>query len=287
MIIRKKLTLEEAKSEKKKLIAFLKKQPKELRTILAHAKLNNAFLVLGFKSFEAYLKDCIATARIDMKPDYARKCANAGIVEMHILGEDKIGTMPEGALRIFSENIDKTNWIPVYKLAKKWTKCRYPTNQKIIKAAKSLKVYKKDETKSQVNLKEKNTNIRTSNKPSLLNGAKGNGNKTFNTGVNNIPDVESDNKVSSSNSSNAKILSIKSLTSDKVCKHIISKYKANDIKKILGFLRVSQDEIVQNSCDHILTHCKEVAVKNTIIKLSRHIKDRKSTTTKKGIKKAG
>lgn len=287
MVIKNVSTLEEAKSEKKKLITCLKKQPKELRTILAHAKLNNGYSVLKFKSFEAYLKDCISLARIDMKPDYARKCANAGIVEMHILGEDKIGTMPEGALRIFSENIDKTKWIPVYELAKKWSKCRYPTNQKIIKAAQSLKVYRKDETKSKKKVKEKNTATKTSNKPLLLNGAKGKGNKTFNNGINNIPNVESDNKVSSSNSSNTKVVSIKALTSDKASEHIISKYEAKEIKNILGFLRVSQDEIIQDSCNHILTHCKEGAIKNTIIKLSRHLQDCKSITTKKGIKKAG
>jgi hypothetical protein len=279
MVIRKKLTIEEAKSEQKAIIACLKKNSKELRTTLANAKLNDAYSVLGFKSFEAYLKDCIATARIDMKPDYARKCANAGIVEMHILGEDKIGTMPEGALRIFSENIDKTNWIPVYELAKKWSKCRYPTNQKIIKAAQSLKAYRKDETKSKKKVKEKNTATKTSNKPLLLNGAKGNGNKTFNNGINNIPNVESDNKVSSSNSSNTKVVSIKALTSDKASEHIISKYEAKDIRDILGFLRVSQNEIIQDSCIHILTNCKKGTIKNILKKLGQHLQVMKKKPT--------
>lgn len=287
MVIQNKLAIKEANLEKKAIITCLKRHPKELRTILAHAKLNNGYSLLDFKSFEAYLKDCIAIARIDMKPDYARKCANAGIVEMHILGEDKIGTMPEGALRIFSENIDKANWIRVYELAKKWSKCRYPTNQKIIKAAKSLKVYKKEETKSKENLKEKNTATKTSNKPLLLNGSKGNGKKTFNTGKHNNTNIDPDNKVSSSNSSKSKVIPIKALTSDKASKHIINKYEANDIVNILGFLRVSQDEKVQGGCNYILTHCKKGAIKNTIIKLSRHIQDCKSTTTKKGIKKAG
>jgi hypothetical protein len=287
MLVRKKTTKDEAQSERKKLVALFKNQSRELRTALAKAKLSKSYQVLKYKSFEAYLKDIILRAHIDMKTDYARKCANAGIVELTILGEDLIGTMREAVLRIFYENIPKSYWKKVFELAKKNSRkpsmYRLLTSKQIIEAAISLEVYKKVETKSKENLKEKNTATKTNNKPLLLNGDKGNGNKTFSNGINNISNVESDNKVSTSNPSNAKVVSIKSLTSDKASEHIVSKYQANDIKNILGFLRVSQNENIQGSCNYILAHCKEGAIKNTINKLSRHLQ----VVKKKPKRKAG
>jgi hypothetical protein len=281
MVIKNKLTIEEANLEKKAIITCLKNQSKELRTILAHAKLNNGYSLLGFKSFEAYLKDCIAIAQIDMKPDYARKCANAGIVEMHILGEDKIGTMREAVLRVFYENIPKPHWKKVFELAKensrKPSMYRLLTSKQIIETAISLEVYKKKETKSKENVKEKNTNIRTSNKSLLINGVKGSSKKTFNTGKHNNTniDIDPDNKVSTSNPSNAKVVSLKSFTSDKVSEHLIKKYQETKIRDIVGVLRISQDEIIQDCCNDILTHYKEGTIKNIINKLSRHLQDAK------------
>ena len=47
MVIKNELSVEEARANTKVLIAFLKKQPVELRTVLAKAKLTEAYLILG------------------------------------------------------------------------------------------------------------------------------------------------------------------------------------------------------------------------------------------------
>lgn len=233
MLKRKKLSLEEARTEKKELIALGRNQSNDWRTHLAKAKLTNGYLVLGFKSFDAYLKDIIRIAKIDMSPDYARKCANAGIVEMEILGEKMIGTLREGVLRVFAENIPESRWKQVFDLAKKSSgkssDFKFLTSKTVIKAAISLKVYKKDKSAQNGNLKENNIDIKTNNKK-LFDGK----NISIEPAKHKKSKSESSTIESKLNKTIDDEAPVKSLSSKEAKEKIIEVYEHDDIEIILG-----------------------------------------------------
>ncbi|MDO9256329.1 MAG: hypothetical protein Q7U54_12510 [Bacteroidales bacterium] len=250
---------EEAQLLTEKIVACLSGQNKEQRLLLAEAKLQNVHDTLEFDSFEEYLKDCIRKSKIGMEINYARKQANAGIVEIQILGKENIGKMREYPLRILYENVAECHRVEVYKLARKDLKVnKYPTNKQIIVAAKELNVYKQKKSKQTIKpeTKEENTKVKT-NKGKLPKKS----------------NIEPEINTKSSRSSAKDVA--KNMSSDEASREIIETFELDDIRKIMGILKSDQNKEILDECDYIINHCKEKAINNLIKKLFRHLKDSK------------
>lgn len=247
-----KLTPGQATFLTKKIITCINNHNKELRTMLVNAQLSNIHEAFNDDSFDDYLEKRIVP-KIGMKKDYAKNIANSGLVEMQILGKEKIGTMKEYPLRKLYENVNECHRVKVYQLARKGLEInKYPTGTQIIEAAKKLKVYKQQASK--LNPIEKNTDTKA--------------NKNNKETKKKQADIKSPTAPSKSN-----IISIKSLSSNKVSKIIIDAYQPADIRKILGYLRVLQDKEILNQCSYIGENCEEKVIRNLITKLSLHLKN--------------
>lgn len=256
-----KLDKEDVQLLTDKIIACLSGQNKEQRTLLAEAKLKGVHETLQLTSFEQYLESCITKSKIGMEINYARKQANAGIVEIQILGKENIGTMREYPLRILYENVDECHRVPVYQLARKGLKNnKYPTANQIIDSAKELGFYRKKKSKSNPNknleAKEESANAKT-NEGKLSKKA------------NIKPEINT-----TSSRSSAKDVA-KHLSSDEASREIIATYEFDDIRRIMGILKSVQYKAIVDECDYIINHCKENAIKNLIRKLSTHLKNSK------------
>jgi hypothetical protein len=290
MIKQKKLSIDEAKKERTEIIATCRNQTKDLRRLLAKAKLSKGYDVLGFTSFELYLNDIILKHKLDISPDYARKCANAGLVEIVLLGEEAIGTMREAPLRVFYENIDEKLWKKVFALAKKDSRkpmlYRRLTAKQIINAAKKIDVYSRINGKTKPKNAEKYENIinKTGNKSvsdedslNTNNNDESNKHKAKNNKRNTTNDDEivPEKSLVINKQPNAikpnQDKPIKSLSSNKAKEKIIDNYKPDEIDNIIGYLKVSQDINIKNRCIYIVNNCNKKAMGNLIEKLSTYV----------------
>lgn len=258
------------------LIECLSTHRKELRKLLTEAKQTQVWKK-NFENFDEYLVYVIKISKTDISKDYARKQANAGIVEIKLFGRENIGTMKEGALRIFCENVDECNWEPVYLHAKKSSKNKYPTGTQIKASAKKLKVYHQEKSDKPVNTEHNKTNPKTVNMSRKVNG------KATNTDKRNEANVSA----SQSKKPTSNVVSVNSKSSEQAFKYIMERCSSGDIKSVLGFFRVHQDEKKLVICDAVLAKCTEVGVRKLVEKLSNQLKSVGTGSKAGGIKKTG
>ena len=285
----KAITEERAIIIKEKLISCLVSQKKDLRRILTVAKYTKSYLLEPglFTDFTGFTRYCIAEAQSDLTEDYARKQANAGMVELGIFGPDGIGTMSEGALRPLVQNVKEKHRKKVYLHASKGLPDnKYPTAKMLINSAKELNFYIQNGTKEIEQLKlvaskpinkVKDTQIPQQNavdankKSSVVEHVKQQSNV--------VPLFDTVDYVNSEPTQSP----VTSLSSDNASKKIIDKYSSSEIKLIINYLRVYQDHGIKSECTNIIKKCSEKAVHNIIKKLSLHLKSVAKPATEKNV----
>ena len=276
----KTITEKKAIAIKNKVITCLVSQKKDLRYILTVAKYTKSYLLEPdlYSDFAGFTRYCIAEAQSDIAEDYARKQANAGMVELVLFGPKGIGTLPEGALRPLVQNVKEKNRKKVFLHASKGLPDnKYPTAKMLINSAKELNFYIQNGTKEIEQLKlvaSKPINkVKDTPIPQQQNA--------IDTGVNKkrsvVEQVKQSNVVPlfytvDDVKSEPKQAPVTSLSSDKASKNIIDKYSSSEIKLIISYLRVYQDDGIKNECTNLIKKCSEKAVNNIIKKLSIHLK---------------
>lgn len=143
----------QAKELNQEILSTLKEGDKQLRKLLAKAKVLNIHEYLDFGCFKAYLED--VAEKTGYSINHLRRIAKEGEIEELLLGTERVGSMTGAVLRALSENVQDQHVNEVFETAmeNKKKERSYPTAADVIKAAKDRSMFKELQSRTEPDVK--------------------------------------------------------------------------------------------------------------------------------------
>jgi len=233
-----KFTKQEAQEHSTKIIECDNKYQRSLRLLLIEALQKEAHKALGLASFEDYL-ETLSPKMNSMSSSKMRRHANAGLIELEILGIEGIGSICEGALRVLSEKVTPEKRREVYDSAFK-SSDGYPTSTQLIEAAEKLKLYKKESSKE-----KSGDNKTTGKKRASNNDLKSNDNSKNVKKLDYMPEPES---------KSSKVVDINKLSPKKQGRKLVEMLGVDGATILAYMLEGAMDETVYKEYIKIRNH---------------------------------